>query len=287
VAGALLWWVALGAGAGHAARGRAQHRALDAQLQHDARLQAQAQAMQAQPQQATTRRCAAGSAIREQLGTSARYSIAGERVTVTLSGTAPRAGAVAHAGPRQRARAARRSAGCTRNAGGSGTAPGADPAAARVPPVARALPHPRSALGLGRRPASALCVACAALAVRAARWLTGGGPPPRAACCCRRRGTVWNGSGPADADRRRRQHRCGRCHASDWHLARAGTACRRMPPCCTRTGRLPAPCAGGARERGDTAAGAVPAALLAGLGTPWTHLQFDGSPATCHGKGFQ
>lgn len=82
---ALLWWVALGPAIATLRGADAQHRALDAQLAHMQRLQAQARAMQALPRQnpeEATRQLEA--AIRQQLGTSARYSIAGDRVTVTL-----------------------------------------------------------------------------------------------------------------------------------------------------------------------------------------------------------
>lgn len=87
---ALLWWIALGPAIGTLRAADAQHRALDAQLQQMRRLQAQAKAMQAQPRQGreeALRQLEA--AIREQLGTSARYTIAGDRVTVTLLNTPP------------------------------------------------------------------------------------------------------------------------------------------------------------------------------------------------------
>ena len=65
----------------------AQHRSLDAQLQQMLRLQAQAQAMQSQPKQGYDEAIRLlENAIRERLGASARYSISGERVTVTLAG---------------------------------------------------------------------------------------------------------------------------------------------------------------------------------------------------------
>lgn len=83
---ALVWWIAIGPALATLRSADAQHRALDAQLQNMRRLQAQARAMQAQPRQSkdeSMRQLEA--AIRQQLGTSARYSIAGDRVTVTLS----------------------------------------------------------------------------------------------------------------------------------------------------------------------------------------------------------
>jgi len=87
---ALLWWIALGPAIATLRSADAQHRVLDAQLQQMRRLQAQAKAMQAQPRQGheeALRQLEA--AIREQLGTSARYAIAGDRVTVTLLNTPP------------------------------------------------------------------------------------------------------------------------------------------------------------------------------------------------------
>ena len=85
---ALVWWIVF-APAISALRGaEAQHRALDAQLQQMLRLKAQAQAMQGQPRQSHEEALRLlEQAIRERLGTSARYTIAGERVTVTLAGT--------------------------------------------------------------------------------------------------------------------------------------------------------------------------------------------------------
>lgn len=82
---ALVWWIALAPAIATLRSADAQHRALDAQLQQMRRLQAQAKAMQSQPRQShdeAMRQLEA--AIREQLGTSARTTIAGERVTVTL-----------------------------------------------------------------------------------------------------------------------------------------------------------------------------------------------------------
>lgn len=85
---AVLWWVALAPALGTLRAADAQHRTLDAQLQHMKRLQAQAKAMQSQPRQnADEAMRQLEAAIRQQLGVSARYSIAGERVTVTLANT--------------------------------------------------------------------------------------------------------------------------------------------------------------------------------------------------------
>lgn len=85
---ALLWWVALAPAIATLRAADAQHRALDAQLQQMRRLQAQAKVMQSQPRQShddALRELEA--AIREQLGVSARYTIAGERVTISLINT--------------------------------------------------------------------------------------------------------------------------------------------------------------------------------------------------------
>lgn len=85
---ALLWWVALAPAFATLRGAEAQRRELDAQLAQMQRLQAQARAMQALPRlsaEEAMRQLEA--AIRQQLGTSARYSIAGDRVTVTLANT--------------------------------------------------------------------------------------------------------------------------------------------------------------------------------------------------------
>lgn len=87
---ALLWWIALAPAIATLRSAEAQHRAADAQLQHMRRLQAQAKAMQSQPRQShdeAMRQLEA--AIRQHLGVTARYSIAAERVTVTLNNTPP------------------------------------------------------------------------------------------------------------------------------------------------------------------------------------------------------
>ncbi|HVE52959.1 MAG TPA: type II secretion system protein GspM [Ramlibacter sp.] len=85
---AILWWVALGPAVATLRSAEAQHRTLDQQVQQMRRLQSLAKAMQAQPKQnpdEAMRQLEA--AIRQQLGTSARYSIAGDRVTLTLTNT--------------------------------------------------------------------------------------------------------------------------------------------------------------------------------------------------------
>lgn len=88
VAVALLWWVALAPAISTLRSAEADHRVLDTQLQQMRRLQAQARAMQSQPRlgQAEAMR-QLESAVRQQLGTSARYIVDGERVTITLANT--------------------------------------------------------------------------------------------------------------------------------------------------------------------------------------------------------
>lgn len=116
---ALLWWVALAPALATLRTADNQHRVLDAQLQHMLRLQAQARMMQAQPKQNpddAMRQLEA--AIRQQLGTSARYSIAGDRVTVTLTNTPAPALAQWLAQVRANARALPREAKLARNAAG-------------------------------------------------------------------------------------------------------------------------------------------------------------------------
>jgi general secretion pathway protein M len=87
VALALFWWIALAPAIGTLRAAEAQQRTLDAQLAQMQRLQAQAQAMQAQPpQNADESLRQLEQSIRQHLGTVARYSVSGERVTVTLNG---------------------------------------------------------------------------------------------------------------------------------------------------------------------------------------------------------
>lgn len=119
VALALLWWIALAPALGTLRSAEEQHRALDQQLQQMRRLQAQAKAMQSQPrlgQEEALRQLEA--AIRQQLGLSARYAIAGERVTVTLTNTPAAALAQWLSQVRTNARALPGEARLTRNAAG-------------------------------------------------------------------------------------------------------------------------------------------------------------------------
>jgi general secretion pathway protein M len=92
VAAALLWWLALAPALAVVRGADAQHHTLDAQLQRMLALQAQAQALQSQPRQTPDEASRLLEAtVRQQLGATARMSILGERVTVTLSGTSPQA----------------------------------------------------------------------------------------------------------------------------------------------------------------------------------------------------
>jgi general secretion pathway protein M len=92
VVAALLWWMAIAPALAVLRAAEEQHRALDAQLQRMQSLQAQAQSMQSQPRQTQEEASRLLEAtVRQQLGLTARMSVAGERVTITLTGTAPEA----------------------------------------------------------------------------------------------------------------------------------------------------------------------------------------------------
>lgn len=119
VALALLWWVALGPAIATLRTADEQHRALDTQLAHMQRLQAQAKAMQSAPRQNPEEAMRQlETSIRQQLGTTARYVIAGDRVTVTLANTPAEALAQWLSQVRTNARAIPGEAKLTRNAGG-------------------------------------------------------------------------------------------------------------------------------------------------------------------------
>lgn len=90
VAVAVVWWLLLGPAIATTRAAAAQHRVLDAQLQRMMALQAQAQALQSQPKQGfdeSVRQLEL--ATRQRLGATGRMTIAGDRVTITLTGTAP------------------------------------------------------------------------------------------------------------------------------------------------------------------------------------------------------
>lgn len=119
VVAALLWWVLLAPPLTVMRTAEVQHRALDAQVQRMLGLQAQANALQSQPRQTTdeaTRLLEA--TVREKLGTTARMTIAGERVTLALTGVAPEALGQWLSQARTNARALPVEAKLTRNAAG-------------------------------------------------------------------------------------------------------------------------------------------------------------------------
>lgn len=83
---ALLWWIGIAPALGTLRAAATQHRTLDAQLQHVRRLQSQAKVMQSQPRLSHDEAMRQlESAIRQHLGVAARYTIAGEQVTVSLA----------------------------------------------------------------------------------------------------------------------------------------------------------------------------------------------------------
>ena len=119
LAAALVWWIALGPALGVLRSANEQHRALDKQLQQMRGLQQQAQALQAQPKQnhdEALRRLELS--VRQKLGTTARTTVVGDRVSVTLTGTPPEALAQWLTQARVDARALPGEARLTRNAAG-------------------------------------------------------------------------------------------------------------------------------------------------------------------------
>lgn len=119
VAAVLVWMILLAPALSTLRGAEEQHRTLDTQLQHMRSLQAQAQALQAQPKQShdEAQRLLELS-VRERLGTTARALVAGDRVTVTLAGTAPNALAQWLTQARVNARALPSEAHLYRNSGG-------------------------------------------------------------------------------------------------------------------------------------------------------------------------
>lgn len=119
VALALVWWIALAPAIRTLRSADEQHRAVDAQLQQMRRLQSQAKAMQSQPRQGHDEAMKQlEAAIRQNLGTSARYTISGDRVTVTLTNTPAQGLAQWLSEVRTNARAIPGEARLTRNASG-------------------------------------------------------------------------------------------------------------------------------------------------------------------------
>lgn len=90
VAVALVWLVALGPALSTLRGAEVQRRALDAQLQHVRLLQAQAQTLQSQPKLNYDEALRLlEQSVQQRLGATARMVVVGERVNITLAGTAP------------------------------------------------------------------------------------------------------------------------------------------------------------------------------------------------------
>ena len=86
----LVWLLAIGPALATLRTAEAQHRTLDAQLQRMRSLQAQSQALQSQPKQGAEEALRMLEvSVRQRLGASARLAVAGERATITLTGTPP------------------------------------------------------------------------------------------------------------------------------------------------------------------------------------------------------
>jgi general secretion pathway protein M len=119
VAVVIVWLIAVAPALRTLRTAEEQHRSLDAQLQHMRSLQAQAQALQAQPKQSREEALRLLElSVRERLGTTARSLVSGDRVTITLSGTAPIALAQWLTQARVNARALPSEAHLRRNSGG-------------------------------------------------------------------------------------------------------------------------------------------------------------------------
>jgi general secretion pathway protein M len=116
---ALVWWLAVGPALAVLKTSEAQHRSLDAQLARMQALQQQARALQSQPRQSHDDSLRALEAsVRQRLGTTARTTVAGDRVTLTLTGTPPDALAAWLVEARANARALPAEARLTRGAAG-------------------------------------------------------------------------------------------------------------------------------------------------------------------------
>ena len=115
----VVWLVAIGPALSTLRHAETQRRAIDAQLQQMRSLQAQAQALQAQPKQSHDEAVRLLElSVRERLGATGRTLIAGDRVTVTLTGAAPEAVAQWLTQARVNARALPNEAHLTRNSAG-------------------------------------------------------------------------------------------------------------------------------------------------------------------------
>ncbi|GAC1544478.1 MAG: hypothetical protein NVS2B4_22510 [Ramlibacter sp.] len=87
---ALLWWLAIAPAVAVLRISESQHRNLDAQLARMQSLRQQARALQAQPKLGHDDALRAlEAAVRQRLGSTARTTVAGDRVTLTLAGTPP------------------------------------------------------------------------------------------------------------------------------------------------------------------------------------------------------
>jgi general secretion pathway protein M len=116
---ALVWLVAIGPALSTLRNAEEQRRAVDAQLQHMRALQSQAQALQSQPKLGYDEALRLlEQSVRQRLGTTARMVVAGERVNITLTGTAPDALAQWLTQVRVNARALPSEARLSRNPGG-------------------------------------------------------------------------------------------------------------------------------------------------------------------------
>ena len=85
---ALMWMILIGPALSTLRTAETQRRTLDAQLQRMAAMRTQAQSMQSQPRpnrDESLRQLE--QSVRQRLGTTARMQVAGDRVTVTLTGT--------------------------------------------------------------------------------------------------------------------------------------------------------------------------------------------------------
>jgi len=90
LAAVLVWLIAIGPALATLRTAEVQHRALDTQLQRMRSLQAQAQALQSQPKLGADEAVRMLElSVRQRLGASARLVVAGDRATITLSGTPP------------------------------------------------------------------------------------------------------------------------------------------------------------------------------------------------------
>ena len=120
VAFGIVWMIAIGPALSALRTADDQRRTLDAQLQQMAALRTQAQAMQSQPKQGREEAVRQLElSARQQLGTSGRMVISGDRVTISLTGTPAEALAQWLAQARTAARAAPGEAHLNRNANGT------------------------------------------------------------------------------------------------------------------------------------------------------------------------